>query len=208
MPSLDHSKLSIREMNEDESEMVLEMLKDGFRDTENRLILHIITRPLALLCMAVVSSALRFLINSFIAALLVPVLLAVIGLKLLLWRSQDLRRLYSYYSAAGRKIWVVFYDEDDLCGCIAMDPKDDGETVELKRMSVSRWYRRSGIGTFLLKFFENSARRMGFRRVILYTSVVTKAAIALYTNNGYSVSGGVSWLGYTVVEKYTKELKI
>ncbi|MEE6483295.1 hypothetical protein FKM82_013498 [Ascaphus truei] len=206
MPSIDESQLSVREMRENEAQMVLEMLKDGFKDTENRLILHILTRPITLLLMAVASSGLRFFLNSFIAALLIPVLLAVVALKLMLWRSPDLKQIYSYYSIGQRKIWVAVYDQDDICGCVALEPTQDDQTAELKRMSVSRWYRRSGVGIHLLKFFENHAKKKGFQCIVLYTSVVAKAATGLFEKSGYKVTGGWNWLGYTIMQEYRKYL--
>uniref|UniRef100_K7FW10 N-acetyltransferase 14 (putative) n=1 Tax=Pelodiscus sinensis TaxID=13735 RepID=K7FW10_PELSI len=128
MPTVDPSQLAIREMQEDEEQMVLELLKDGFKDTGNRLILYVLTRPLALLLLAVVSSGLRFLLNSFVAALLGPVLLTILALKLLLRRSPDLGRLHAYYRSGRRGLWVAVYDGDDVCGCVALEPRPPGES--------------------------------------------------------------------------------
>ncbi|OCT70738.1 N-acetyltransferase 14 [Xenopus laevis] len=206
MPFIDERQLSVREMREEEAPVVLEMLKDGFKDTENRLILYILTRPLTLLLMAVASSGLRFFLNSFSVALVIPVLLTIVGLKLLLWRSPDLKQIYSYYSIGQRKIWVAVYDQDDICGCVALDTTQDPQTVELKRMSVSRWYRRSGVGTHLLKFFESHAKKKGFRCIVLYTSMVAKAATGLFNNCGYKVKGGSDWLCYTIMQEFRKDI--
>ncbi|KAM6451979.1 putative N-acetyltransferase 14 [Liasis olivaceus] len=207
MPTLDPEQLLIREMREDEAPIVLELLKDGFKDTENRLILYVLTRPLALLLMAVVSSGLRFFLNSFVVALVLPVLLTVVALKLLLWRSPDLKHLHAYYSASHRGLWVAVYDDDDVCGCVALEPLDgEPRTAELKRLAVSRWYRRSGVGRCLLGFLEAQARAQGFRFLVAQVSVVAKAAIGLFESTGYSVSGGRPWLGYTVQQEFSKEL--
>ncbi|XP_006275451.1 probable N-acetyltransferase 14 [Alligator mississippiensis] len=208
MPVLDLAQLAVRRMREEEAPIVLELLKDGFKDTENRLILYVLTRPLVLLLMAVVSSALRFLLNSFVAALLVPVLLTIVALKLLLWRSADLHCLHTYYCGGQRGLWVAVYDGDDVCGCVALEPWDQGppRAAELKRLAVSRWYRRSGVGRHLLAFLEAQAREQGYERVVLYTSVVAKAAMNLFESCGYQATGGRSWLGYTVVQEFSKEL--
>ncbi|XP_077168970.1 putative N-acetyltransferase 14 [Paroedura picta] len=207
MPTLEPDQLSVREMREDEASMVLELLKDGFKDTENRLILYVLTRPLALLLMAVASSGLRFFLNSFVVALVVPVLLTVVALKLLLWRSPDLRQLYAYYNAGHRGLWVAVYDEDDICGCVALEPQDgEPRTAELKRLAVNRWYRRSGVGRRLLHFLEAQARAQGFKCLVAQVSVVTKAAIGLFESSGYQVSSGRRWLGYTVQQVFSKEL--
>uniref|UniRef100_A0A7N9ICE2 N-acetyltransferase 14 n=1 Tax=Macaca fascicularis TaxID=9541 RepID=A0A7N9ICE2_MACFA len=76
------SHLSVREMREDEKPLVLEMLKAGVKDTENRVALHALTRPPALLLLAAASSGLRFVLASFALALLLPVFLAVTAVKL------------------------------------------------------------------------------------------------------------------------------
>ncbi|XP_074873965.1 putative N-acetyltransferase 14 [Carettochelys insculpta] len=208
MPTLDPSQLTIREMQEDEEQMVLELLKDGFKDTENRLILYVLTRPLALLLLAVVSSGLRFLLNSFVMALLGPVLLTILALKLLLRRSPDLGRLRAYYRAGRRGLWVAVYDGEDVCGCVALEPHLSGatRTAELRRLAVSRWYRRSGVGRRLLAFLEAQARSQGYERVVLYAAVVAKAAVGLFESSGYRPTGGRSWLGYTILQEYSKEL--
>nr|XP_028558070.1 N-acetyltransferase 14 isoform X2 [Podarcis muralis] len=207
MPTLEPEQLTIREMREEETPIVLELLKDGFKDTENRLILYVLTRPLALLLMAVVSSGLRFFLNSFVVALVLPVLLTVVALKLLLWRSPDLRHLHAYYSTGQRGLWVAVYDEDDVCGCVALEPcGGEPRTAELKRLAVNRWYRRSGVGRSLLSFLEAHARAQGFKFLVAQVSVVTKAAIGLFESTGYNMSGGRRWLGYTIQQEFSKEL--
>ncbi|XP_044306033.1 N-acetyltransferase 14 [Varanus komodoensis] len=207
MPTLEPNQLAIREMKEDEAPIVLDLLKDGFKDTENRLILYVLTRPLALLLMAVVSSGLRFFLNSFVVALVLPVLLTVVALKLLLRRSPDLKHLHAYYSVGQRRLWVAVYDEDDVCGCVALEPRaGEPRTAELKRLAVSRWYRRSGVGRSLLSFSEEQARAQGFQFLVAQVSVVTKAAIQLFESAGYSPNGGQQWLGYTIQQEFSKEL--
>lgn len=57
-------------------------LQEGCEGTENRLILYLLTRPLALLMLAILSSILRCVLNSFILALVVPVFIFIIYLKL------------------------------------------------------------------------------------------------------------------------------
>ncbi|XP_029441180.1 N-acetyltransferase 14 [Rhinatrema bivittatum] len=203
MPSLDESQLGVREMREDEQQIVLEILKEGFKDTENRLILYVLTRPPTLLLLAVASSGLRFLLHSFLAALLLPVLCTVAALKLILWRSPDLRPLGA---RSQRGIWVAVYGGEDICGCVALEPAAEPRAAELRRLAVSRWYRRSGVGTALLCFFEEQARREGFAVAVARVSVVATAAVALFEKGGYSTAGGRDWLGYTVVREFRKGL--
>ncbi|XP_076827014.1 putative N-acetyltransferase 14 [Brachyhypopomus gauderio] len=87
MVRLDLGNVVLRRMNEGDIEAVKALIKEGCEGTENRLILHLLTRPLALLILAVLSSALRFVVHSFIVALLIPVFLVIIYLKLTIPRS-------------------------------------------------------------------------------------------------------------------------
>ncbi|XP_069039024.1 probable N-acetyltransferase 14 [Lepisosteus oculatus] len=87
MTRIDLSKVVIRRMKEEDIDFVKELIKEGSKGSENRLILYLLTRPLALLLLAVLSSALRFLLHSFVAALVLPVFLVVLYLKVTLTRS-------------------------------------------------------------------------------------------------------------------------
>lgn len=62
-------------------------LQEGCEGTENRLILHVLTRPLCLFILAVFSSVLRCLVHSFILALAIPVFLLIVFLKITMPRS-------------------------------------------------------------------------------------------------------------------------
>ncbi|XP_072345264.1 probable N-acetyltransferase 14 [Scyliorhinus torazame] len=207
MPPLEKDKLIFREMLDSELEIVMEMLKDGSRETENRLLLYAMTRPAALLLMAVGSSALRFVLSSFAAALLLPVVCVAALLKLALhWRAGLPRT----------RIWVAVYDGEDVCGCAAFDPKPGGRpgspALELHRLAVCRWHRRSGIATFLLAAFEERARKGGHRQATLRIDPVNRAAIALFEKHGYKPSlgggggGGGARLCSSISLEYVKDL--
>ncbi|KAJ8289919.1 hypothetical protein GJAV_G00006750 [Gymnothorax javanicus] len=87
MVRLDLSEVVIRRMKEEDIETVKELIKEGTTGSENRLILHFLTRPLALLILATISSVLRFVLHSFIMALILPVFVVIIYLKLTIPRS-------------------------------------------------------------------------------------------------------------------------
>ncbi|KAL6035962.1 hypothetical protein STEG23_027784 [Scotinomys teguina] len=103
------NNLSVREMREDEKPLVLEILKAGVKDTENRVALHALTRPPALLLLAAASSGLRFVLTSFALALLLPVFLAVAFVKLGLrarvypvcWADSEALRLMDSHAHSG-----------------------------------------------------------------------------------------------------------
>ncbi|XP_067878133.1 probable N-acetyltransferase 14 [Heterodontus francisci] len=206
MPLLDISKLVFRQMEEGEREIVSEMLKDGSRETENRLLLYAMTRPAALLLMAVSSSALRFVLSSFAAALLAPVAFLAALLKVgLHWR-------WRLPPPAGGQLWVAVHDGEDVCGCVAFDPRDGGgrggdpPSVELLRLAVGRWHRRSGVATFLLAALEAWARAEGRRRVTLRVEAANRAAVALFEKRGYRPSGGGGGLCSGISLEYAKDL--
>lgn len=87
MVRLDLDQVVMRRMKEEDIEMVKALIKEGCEGTENRLILHILTRPLCLFILAVFSSILRCLVHSFILALAIPVFLLIVFLKITMPRS-------------------------------------------------------------------------------------------------------------------------
>lgn len=58
-------------------------------------------------------------------------------------------------------------------------------TAELRRLYVSKQYRRRGLGGMLLAAMEFRARIAGFHRIILESASVLKAATVLYEATGY-----------------------
>uniref|UniRef100_A0A6I8P1T1 Probable N-acetyltransferase 14 n=1 Tax=Ornithorhynchus anatinus TaxID=9258 RepID=A0A6I8P1T1_ORNAN len=196
---MDPNHLSVREMREDEKPIVLELLKDGVKDAENRLALHALTRPPALLVLAALSSGLRFLLASFPLALLLPVLLAVGGLKLLL------RRRWGALPPLGDMggPWVAVQGGEDVCGVVAMAPRGPGGGT---RLAVSRWHRRRGVGLRLLGFAEGRARARGGRRLVVPVAVGAEGAAGLLEGSGYRAERGRGWLGYTFVREFSKDL--
>nr|XP_046255225.1 probable N-acetyltransferase 14 [Scatophagus argus]XP_046255226.1 probable N-acetyltransferase 14 [Scatophagus argus] len=87
MVRLELDQVVMRRMKEDDIEVVKALIKEGCEGTENRLILHILTRPLCLFILAVFSSILRCLVHSFILALAIPVFLLTVFLKITIPRS-------------------------------------------------------------------------------------------------------------------------
>ncbi|TSR75270.1 N-acetyltransferase 14 [Bagarius yarrelli] len=87
MAHLDLGNVVLRRMREEDIEAVKALIKQGCEGMENRLILHLLTRPLTVLLLATVSSVLRFVVNSFMLALFIPVFLLIIYLKLTIPRS-------------------------------------------------------------------------------------------------------------------------
>ncbi|XP_070691909.1 probable N-acetyltransferase 14 [Pempheris klunzingeri] len=87
MVRLELDQVVMRRMKEDDIEVIKALIKEGCEGTENRLILHVLTRPLCLFILAVLSSILRCLVHSFILALAIPVFLLIVFLKITMPRS-------------------------------------------------------------------------------------------------------------------------
>ncbi|XP_068616536.1 probable N-acetyltransferase 14 [Brachionichthys hirsutus] len=87
MVRLELDQVVMRRMKEEDIEAVKTLIKEGCEGTENRLILHVLTRPLCLFVLAVCSSALRCLVHSFLLALAIPVFLLIVFLKITMPRS-------------------------------------------------------------------------------------------------------------------------
>ena len=69
-------------------------------------------------------------------------------------------------------------------GCVAMCDLGDG-ACEMKRMFVKPRFQRLGVGLALAQNIISDARRAGFRRMRLDTSIRQVQAMALYERMGF-----------------------
>lgn len=81
---------------------------------------------------------------------------------------------------------IVAYDGDFPIGCAAFKKYDD-ECAEVKRVFIKREYRGKGISKKLMELLENSAKKQGFRSLILESGEPLVAAMALYKKIGYKI---------------------
>uniref|UniRef100_A0A8C4T5W8 Probable N-acetyltransferase 14 n=1 Tax=Erpetoichthys calabaricus TaxID=27687 RepID=A0A8C4T5W8_ERPCA len=213
MSKLDPNAVLVRLLRQGDTEIVTEILKDTFKGAENRLILYLLTRPCALLLLAISSSALRFLVNSFIAALVLPVFVAAFYLKLTIWRLTDNRSRSSGSrtkpgSSPTCRLWVAEWD-GEILGCVARDLGSNSGQARLCRLAVSSWHRREGVGALLVREFERQAKLDGYSSVIAHVSVVSKVGVEFFKNVGYTAEDGIGikgWLGYPISRVYVKML--
>ncbi|WP_417350488.1 GNAT family N-acetyltransferase [Flavobacterium alkalisoli] len=82
---------------------------------------------------------------------------------------------------------VVAIHEETPCGCGAIKEYEP-EIMEVKRMFVHPDKRELGIATKVLNELEQWALELGYKKCILETSKELKAAISLYTKNGYNIT--------------------
>lgn len=181
----------------------------GVKDTENRVALHALTRPPALLLLAAASSGLRFILASFALALLLPVFLAVAAVKL------GLRVRWGSLPPPGGLggPWVAVRGSGDVCGVLALAPGANlGDGARVTRLSVSRWHRRRGVGRRLLAFAEARARAWSGSvgepraRLVVPVAVAAWGVSGLLEACGYQAEGGWGCMGYMLVREFSKDL--
>nr|XP_061801978.1 probable N-acetyltransferase 14 [Nerophis lumbriciformis] len=172
MGKLDPEEVTMRRMKEDDIETVKALVKEGCEGSENRLILHVLTRPLCLFLLAVVSSALRCLLHSFILALSTPVLLLTIYLKITLPRSTGVlgssRPSWDYVGSSFRGT-----REESLlrptggarrrAAPADRDASADSVSPERRRAAGEVWVAEAD-GEILGCLFRESEKRPGVRR--------------------------------------------
>ena len=61
----------------------------------------------------------------------------------------------------------------------------DIDVVELRRMYVGPGHRRKGLARQMLEHAERTAENLGYRRMVLSTSELQQAALAMYRAEGF-----------------------
>ena len=102
--------------------------------------------------------------------------------------DSDLVHLGEYYNQQnGGCLYVAEIENSNkIIGTAAIrNLKQFHSTCELKRMFVSKEYRKLGIGQGLLDMTLDFARKAGYSKILLYSSSDLKAARILYLKNGF-----------------------
>ena len=102
--------------------------------------------------------------------------------------DSDLVHLGEYYNQhSGGCIYVAeIEDSNKIIGTAAIrNLKQFHSACELKRMFVSKEYRKLGIGQGLLDMTLDFARKTGYYKILLYSSSDLKADRNLYLKNGF-----------------------
>lgn len=79
---------------------------------------------------------------------------------------------------------MVAYQDGKAAGCGAWKKKND-QTAEIKRIFVSKDFRRQGVVSALIGALEQDAAAHGYTRAILETARTTDDSAALYHKLGY-----------------------
>ena len=117
--------------------------------------------------------------------------------------DEDLRNIERDYLCHGANFWVAEAD-GALIGMVAAQRIDE-RTGRLRRMRVTREWRRKGVAKHLLNTVEEFCREQGYTRLILDTTEQQTAAHRLYEAAEF-VRVGERMLGAFRVFDYEKSL--
>lgn len=97
---------------------------------------------------------------------------------------EEIEPFMTYYAPErGNGLWVAV-GEDGLAGMYGLERVSD-EAVELRRMYVAPRCRRRGLARLMLRHAEEMAKDLGYRQMVLSTSEIQEAALALYRAEGF-----------------------
>ncbi|MBC7721045.1 MAG: GNAT family N-acetyltransferase [Pedobacter sp.] len=85
----------------------------------------------------------------------------------------------------GGNIFFAIINNEPV-GCFALIKEHEEDVYELSKMAVSEEYQGKKIGNQLLEFCFEEAKRMGAKKVILFSNTILKPAIHLYKKYGFS----------------------
>lgn len=97
--------------------------------------------------------------------------------------DDDLKNIPAVYDNAGG-VFVIAETAGMIVGMGALR-RVDNETAEIKRMRVLPELQGKGLGTRMLKLLESKAKELGYKKLILDTSLQQQAALHIYTKHGY-----------------------
>jgi GNAT superfamily N-acetyltransferase len=98
--------------------------------------------------------------------------------------SGELVQLSEVFSEAKRNAFWVVECQGGIVGCFGIE--SHGETnTELRRMYLDREFRGAGIAKRMLERAEDQARSLGFRRMLVSTAEIQRAADRFYRRSGY-----------------------
>jgi GNAT superfamily N-acetyltransferase len=91
--------------------------------------------------------------------------------------------LYKYSAPTGA-LFIAYYNAIPV-GCIALQPLQEPQTCEMKRLYVAPDYRKLGVGDALVQSLLQEAQTLGYTTMKLDTLERLQAAIKLYLKFGF-----------------------
>jgi GNAT superfamily N-acetyltransferase len=96
----------------------------------------------------------------------------------------ELVHLSEVFSEAKRNAFWVVDRQGEIVGCFGIESHSEADT-ELRRMYLDREFRGSDIAKRMLKYAEEHARTRGFRKMLLSTAQIQRAADRFYRRSGF-----------------------
>ena len=119
--------------------------------------------------------------------------------------DRTLDHLSDFYAAPGRAYYVLL-QRGALVGGIGI-AEFQGDCCELQKLYLADSAKGHGFGYEMIRFAEDSARALGYRRIYLETHTNLAAAIHVYERSGYhQIPRPDSVVHSTMNRFYRKEL--
>ena len=101
-------------------------------------------------------------------------------------RETDLADIQSVYLKNGGSFLVAATPIGKVIGIVAGEPKE-GNSIELKRMSVDQTIQKKGVASRLVQRLQEDAKKAGFAKMFLSCSSAQYAAHGLYKKNSFDL---------------------
>lgn len=98
--------------------------------------------------------------------------------------SGELVRLSEVFSEAKKNAFWVVDRRDGIVGCFGIESHCETDT-ELRRMYLDREFRGTGVAKRMLECAEELARSLGFRKMLVSTAEIQRAADRFYRRSGF-----------------------
>ena len=119
--------------------------------------------------------------------------------------DEALDRLSAYYREPGRAYYVLLEDGAVVGGIGLAEFR--GDCCELQKLYLADRVKGRGLGYTLIRFLEERAAELGYRRIYLETHTNLAAAIHVYERCGYAeIARPAGVIHSTMNRFYTKEL--
>ena len=103
-------------------------------------------------------------------------------------KKSDMKKNVQNRFDKGHEIFFGYKHTRELAGYVTLKPFFPGyKHCEVYWLAVKKKFQGRGIGTKLMDFIENYAKKKGFRKVCLYTGKDMKLSRKFYEKKGYSL---------------------
>lgn len=83
-------------------------------------------------------------------------------------------------------IHVVCYFQDELAGCLVLQPDSEHSTLKMRQVAVSEQHQGLGIGRAMVEYSEQYAKEHAYEKICLHAR---DTAVGFYLKLGYEAEG-------------------